>query len=158
VDKSKYFIWSEAQPTKEQIKLHINEFLTAISQFNFDHAFYLCPVYTYESKKLIADNSQAPYTANSVANMYDLIDGYGYLDDHKKNHKISFFDFQSWCHHITPPKLVDYENVNLDVHSESGEVLANVHIDYQVTDITSIFSLVKEDSVWVLCFKMFKVL
>ena len=152
----KFHQWP-VRPGEAEIKSHINLFYTALRDGKVQEAFTLCPVYTYREDRLLRNDGDE--IQRLLESMFDLIDGYGYLDEAKEKNPMSMADTLSWAKFITPPAEVDYKDLALDVPSHSpADIFANLHIQGDVTDITGIFELMEVEAGWCLAFKMLKVM
>ncbi|MBX3233425.1 MAG: hypothetical protein KIT84_37640 [Labilithrix sp.] len=103
--------------------------------------------------------------------MFSSIDGQHAVRDDLGGAKAD--DPATWCKLVTPPGDVGFD-MSLDFPNDSGEeyddvpddtrasgdgeVLANVHLKGESTDITGRYTLMTKDGVWTLAFSNFDVM
>lgn len=166
--------WSEA-PTKAQIKARIDAFLRAFHAGNVTAAFEQCPPLVWvkdEGMKLRTDLHGEELGEHLSHAMFQFIEGQHVVKGDLANAKAD--RPETWCKLITPPGDVDFADLSLDFPNESGEeyddvpddarasedgeVLANVHLNGEATDITGRYQLLNEGGVWTLAFSNFDVM
>jgi hypothetical protein len=136
------------------LREHINAFTTALSKGDFVRAFTLCPAMTWK-KPEFADPRDTAFFENFLSHaIFQAIDGQEVIE----GSTYSEDDPKSWCKLITPPKAVNYEDMNLEVPDKEGEVLANVHLKGECTDITGRYRLVQRDGRWLLTLSGFEIM
>lgn len=164
--------WDEL-PSKGQLKERIDAFLRAFHAADFDEAFRQCPPLVYEKDKgmILRPGLAAAERAQHLSHaMFQAIDGQSAIEG-KASGAVATKP-ETWCMFITPPKEVDYADLSLQFPGgdddddgpddaraeEEGEVLANVHLEGEVTDITGRYSLMQHDGKWILAFENFDVM
>ncbi|MBS2017445.1 MAG: hypothetical protein JST00_31470 [Deltaproteobacteria bacterium] len=166
--------WSEA-PTREQLKTRIDAFLRAVHAADFEGAFEHCPPCTFvkgEGMKVRAGLRGKELADHLAHSMFQAIDGQSAVEEELASARADAPE--TWCKLITPPADVDYDSLSLDFPNESGEeyddvpddtrassdgeVLANVHLKGECTDITGRYLLLEEGGVWTLAFSNFDVM
>ena len=161
MSSSKVYPW-ETWPTETMVKKHINEFIEALSKADFQKAFTLCPVKKTWKKPGFFDPSEPTFpkfVRKFVEHaLFSAIDGQECMEDFED--EIEPSKPESWCRFITPPGKLGYADLALtmpDKDSE-GEVLANVALNDEISDITGRYELVLRDEKWVLSFSNFDVM
>jgi hypothetical protein len=166
-----YATWP-AWPTKKQILERIDAFLSAFQHGDLGAAFRHCPPLVFvkgEGPVLRTDLDDDALARHLSHAMFMAIDGQEVVETQLGNAIAE--DPRTWCALITPPSRVGYADVNLDfpggegvddpddtVATEAGEVLANVHLGGEVTDITGRYELVERDGAVLLAFANFDVM
>lgn len=158
-------IWQQ-RPTENEIEETIWQFMHFISHAEFNKAFEICPTYKNQNaptklrgKGWLPDSKDAAHVKMITDDLFETLKAYGYLDNMSENQTIPQKDsLKTWCFHITSPVKDNLNQLGLSFPETTGDVEANTFIDGQVSDITSIFSLVDLGYGWVLAFKMFKVM
>jgi hypothetical protein len=136
-----------SRPDERTVRDHIDRFFRAVHDADLTRAIALCPIYTYRDPLLLGPDDEAG-VAGVRENIQDILGGYDYID----------IDDEAWPTHVTPPSEVGYAQLGLVVPDDKGDVLANVFVDGEVTDVTAIFALVSAGGAWQLAFKMLKVM
>jgi hypothetical protein len=127
-----------SRPDQVAVQEQIDQFFRAVAAGDFRGAFSLCPQ--------VASDAD---TEAVMEHMKGEMVGWDYVPPEDAEH---------WYRHITPPADVAYEGVNLAMPDNEGEVLANVIVDRQATDLTAFFNLTKQGDHWGLRFRMFHVM
>jgi hypothetical protein len=142
-----HYFWKK-RPDELQIRERINQFMTLISQKNFESANDLCPP--------SAPEYESSSAKKLLENLFFNMEG---MDEEFYGRKtLVKEDLDSWCLFITPPKDMNFELFGLKIYNDSGDVEANVYLGGVVSDITSIFTLSETIDGWILKFKIFKVM
>lgn len=170
--------WDEL-PTKGELKTRIDAFLRAIRDARFEEALAICPLEAFvkgEGMVLRIGLSKGELREQLRSTMFQFIESQRVVRDALESAKAE--DPETWCTLITPPSDVDFEDICLDFPFESedededeledapdstratgdGEVLANVHLAGEVTDITARYSLGEREGKWFLAFHHFDVM
>ena len=166
--------WTEA-PTKGQIKSRIDAFLRAFNAGDLKAAFEQCPPVKFvkgEGMTLRTGLGEQELAQIASETMFQFIKGQSVVDDEIKSAKAD--EPMTWCKLVTPPADYDYEGLSFEFSSDSeeeyddvpddtaandsGEVLANVRLKGEETDITARYALLEKDGVWSLGFSNFDVM
>lgn len=203
-------IWNK-RPNDEQIKVRINEFMTALAAADLQKAFQICPCTEFKTSD---HDAMFEYLEHA---MYQFIveggdeddgdeeddgddeddedddDGEGGSaegkeagktgetadkggdeeeddeDDEDEDDNDEDDDDESdddegaeltkpatWLSGITPPAELEYEDLELEV--DDDEVIANVYLDGEVTDIACRYRLKEKKGTWHLYFENFDIL
>jgi hypothetical protein len=171
-------LWT-ALPSRAQIKARIDAFLRAFCQGELGQAFRLCPPLVYtegQGMSLRSDLSGAELAEHLSHAMYQFIEMQSAAADALANAVAT--EPATWCQVVTPPGDADYADLSLEFPgvydedddieldevpddaraTEEGEVLANVHILGEVTDITGRYSLERHGDGWILAFSNFDIM
>lgn len=161
-------------PTKGELKGRINAFLRAFRDGDLTTAFAQCPPMTFvkgEGLKVRTDLTGAALAEHLSHAMFQFVEGQSVAEEALEGAVAA--EPSTWCRVITPPGDVEYESLALDFPgrdeddddapdetraTEDGEVLANVHLCGEVTDITARYYLLEHDGKWVLAFGNFDVM
>lgn len=166
-------------PTKGELKERIDAFLRAVHEARFDDAFAICPLESFVqgTGMVIKTGLDAAAIREQLqATMFQFIEAQQIVRQALQSAKAD--DPTTWCHLITPPAEVDFEDISLDFPfddeesdvedvedapdstraAEDGEVLANVHLRREVTDITGRYALTEHDGRWILTFHNFDIM
>lgn len=150
-------IW-RARPNDEQIKVRINEFMTALAAADLQRSFQICPCAEFDPSDHDAMFEHLEHS------MYLFIGG-GYIwdgiDDGNGGRYGDGIDVEltkpsTWLSSVTPPAELAYEGLELAVVGD--EVLANVCLDGVVSEIACRYRLEEIDGQWRLAFESFDVL
>lgn len=147
-------------PTPRELERHINAFVTELSKADFAAAFELCPaLLKMGNTPTFLDPSDKKRVRAFVSHaLFQAIEAQEIFEDQEE--EIAEDEPKKWCKLITPPAKVKYEDLNLDAPEpgQTGEVLANVHLCAEATDITGRYRLLQMDGEWVLAFSNFEVM
>lgn len=165
--------WDEL-PTKGELKARVDAFLRAFRDGDLTAAFRQCPPTTFvkgEGLKVRTDLTGAALAEHLAHAMYQFVEGQSVAEEALEGAVAT--DPSTWCRVITPPGDVEFESLALDFPgrdeddddaaddtraTEDGEVLANVHLCGEVTDITARYYLREHEGKWVLAFMNFDVM
>jgi hypothetical protein len=132
-------------PSELDIRDRIEAFFQAIHGNRVEDAFTLCPLAT---ERGLVGADEVDDVDRALDAMRDVLAYDGYVDDEDPR----------WYRHVTPPSGAEYENVDLIVPDGDGDVLANVFVDDQVSDITAVFALMGTGDRWTLAFRRLQIL
>jgi len=166
--------WTEA-PTKGQIKARIDAFLRAFHSGDLKGAFEHCPPVKFvkgEGMRLETGLAEPELAKRVAETMFQFIEGQSVVEDDLATAKAD--EPATWCKLVTPPADYDYDGLSFEfssdsdeeyddvpddtVANDSGEVLANVRLKGESTDITGRYALLEKDGVWSLGFSNFDVM
>ncbi len=142
-------------PSSAALEKHIDAFMTALSKAEIEKAFTLCPALTWKKPEL-ADPKDKKF--------FERFLGHALFEAIESQEVIEGLEFDegdpaSWLGFITPPSKVKFKDVNLSAPEQGeGEVLFNVHLRREVTDITARFRLLERGGGWILAFSSFEVM
>lgn len=173
-------LWDEL-PTKGELKARIDAFLRAFQKGDLTTAFRQCPPMVFvkdEGLKVQEDLEGAELIEHLSHTVFQFLEGQSVAEDALEDAVAE--DPSTWVGVITPPGDVDFEDLSLDFPwrdedddedydeddevpdetraKEEGEVLANVHLCGECTDITAKYYLMEYEGKWVLCFGNFDVM
>jgi len=170
--------WDEL-PTKGELKARIDAFLRAVHEARFDEAFSICPLESFvKGTGMVVQTDLPPEAIREQlrATMFQFIEGQQVVREVLASAKAE--DPRTWCAWITPPGEVGFEDICLEFPfddededaddledapdstraTEDGEVVANVHLRGEVTDITGRYALTEHDGRWILTFHNFDIM
>ena len=136
--------WGE-RPSEDEIKSRIDEFMRALQRADLVQAFALCPLEGVD----VSDRAALfEYLSHAMFQFLDEAEGAQLEEPH------------TWLRSLTPPSECSYEDFALEIDDDEdgGEVLANVYLNGEVSDITARYDLNKRSGRWLLTFENFDIM
>ena len=146
-------------PSPKDVRARINTFITELQKANFSVAFSICPAITRSGKKpTFLDTTKAAAVSKFVGHaLFQAIEGQEAIEVLVE--PVIEASPVTWCGLLTPPSKVKYKDLNLSMpEGERGEVLANLHLTREVTDVTGRYELLSVEGGWLLAFSNFGVM
>lgn len=167
-----------SKPSNEQLQQRIDAFMTALSAADLKRAFAICPCTEFESAnkakmfeylehamfQFLVDSEEDEDDEDADDDDEDEDDEEDEEesdddedeDDEEADEPAVLEKPKTWLTMITPPSECDFDDFQLEV--EGDEVMANVYVDGEVSDITARYRLEKKKNGWRLCFENFDVM
>ncbi len=130
-----------SKPSDEQIQQRIVAFMGALATAELERAFAICPCDAFDPA-----NKEAMFEHLEHAMFQFMIISKEGAEEAPVLEKP-----ETWLSGITPPPSSELEALQLEISGD--EVMANVFIDGEVTDITARYRLEEKDQVWRLHFE-----
>jgi hypothetical protein len=143
----------DSYPTEAEVKARIDEFTAALARGDLTSAFQICPVVVDGETKHPADKAFFEgYLDHAV---YQFLDGQSALDGEELDED----NKASWLRFLTSPLSHGEDELGFEMpDAEGGEVLINVPLKSEMTDITARYRIKDAAGKWHLYFENFDVM
>lgn len=142
----------ESAPDEPAIREHLDRFTRALATGNLEAAFALCPVYEGELKDPTDRAFYETYIGHAIFQFVDqqaAIEGEVYVADKP----------ETWLRFVSPMSEISDDELGFEMPPRGeGEILANVALKGEVTDITGRWHVAEVDGRWHVCFSNFDIL
>ena len=145
--------WKEF-PSEAAVRARIEQFMNTLATGDLEASFAVVPIYDY--KDGIKDPNDRAYNAEHVQHaMFQFIDRQRVL----KGERIVAAEPKTWLRFVEAPSKFSDDDLSFEMPEQAeGEVLINVGLKGEMTDITARLTIVNEDGGWYLCFSNFDIM
>lgn len=135
-------------PSQEEVLDRVEEFIEKLADGELEAAFTICPVFDPQQGLVEADDTSffESFLHHAV---YQFLEAYAEEDD-----AMDEDDPISWLAIITPLSEITDEDWNIEMpeEDEESEVVVDLAIQGELSDISARFDLIEMDGDWLLCF------
>lgn len=143
----------DAYPSEGEVKARIDEFIAALARADLATAFEICPVVAEGETKHPADKAFFDVYLDEA--IYQFIEEQSALD----GETLDPDNKETWLRFLTSPLSHGAEELAFEMPGGGpGEVVINVPVKSQMTDITARFRLADAAGKWHLYFENFDIL